>query len=221
MAVTILDENLGEWLNVAYIITSIAMMAHFGQKHKDRNLILAFVFSCTLWFLFMVAVNLDTLDKLLNNCKYDDNGFPDPSDPSTCHVTDQEYEEIELFCKESPECDESTVKSDLRHPIAEVLPDCVITILLALGALHAANFAYRDLKPENILLDSAGHVRLSDFGLAKAGVSALNTGASTFCGTPSYMAPEVLLGTGHGLAVDWWSFGALIHPLHAARAAWS
>ena len=81
-------------------------------------------------------------------------------------------------------------------------------ILLALDALHRARFVYRDLKPENILLDGEGHVRLSDFGLAKETSGALD--ASTFCGTPSYMAPEVLLGTGHGIAVDWWGFGTLM-----------
>ena len=77
-------------------------------------------------------------------------------------------------------------------------------ILLALEAIHAAGYVYRDLKPENVLLDGEGHIRLSDFGLAKESVTALNSGATTFCGTPSYMAPEVLLGTGHGVAVDWW-----------------
>ena len=88
-------------------------------------------------------------------------------------------------------------------------------ILLALEALHAAGYVYRDLKPENVLLDMEGHARLSDFGLAKAAVTALDSGGSTFCGTPSYMAPEVLLGTGHGKAVDWWSFGTIIFEMLA------
>ena len=86
-------------------------------------------------------------------------------------------------------------------------------ILLALEALHAAGYVYRDLKPENVLLDAEGHVRLSDFGLAKFDVTALDAGGTTFCGTPSYMAPEVLLGTGHGVAVDFWSLGTLIFEM--------
>ena len=83
-------------------------------------------------------------------------------------------------------------------------------ILLALQELHAHDVIYRDLKPENILLGADGHVCLSDFGLAREAVA---NGASTFCGTPSYMAPEVLLGVGHGKPVDWWSFGTLIYEM--------
>ena len=89
-------------------------------------------------------------------------------------------------------------------------------ILLALEAIHTAGFVYRDLKPENVLLDGEGHVRLSDFGLAKEakGDDSLETlSTKTFCGTPSYMAPEVLLGTGHGVPVDWWSLGTLIFEM--------
>ena len=86
-------------------------------------------------------------------------------------------------------------------------------ILLALGALHRAGFVYRDLKPENVLLDARGHISLSDFGLAKEGVRACDSGASTLCGTPSYMAPEVLRGRGHGLGVDWWGFGTLLYEM--------
>jgi serine/threonine protein kinase len=65
----------------------------------------------------------------------------------------------------------------------------------------------RDLKPENVLLDARGHVRLTDFGLSKEGISDNVSGAHSFCGTPEYLAPEILNRQGHGRAVDWWSLG--------------
>lgn len=68
--------------------------------------------------------------------------------------------------------------------------------------------AYRDLKPENILLDSDGHIKLVDFGFAKQ-VHGRET--YTLCGTPEYLAPEVIHNSGHGLAVDWWALGILIY----------
>ena len=63
--------------------------------------------------------------------------------------------------------------------------------------------AFRDLKPENILLDASGHVKLTDFGLCKESIDE-ETVTHTFCGTIEYMAPEILLRSGHGKAVDWW-----------------
>lgn len=86
-------------------------------------------------------------------------------------------------------------------------------ITLALEYVHKHNVIYRDLKPENVLLDASGNVRLTDFGLSKENIRELDTGAFSFCGTPEYLAPEILNRTGHGRAVDWWSLGALVFEM--------
>merc|ERR1712093_665410 len=85
-------------------------------------------------------------------------------------------------------------------------------ILLAIEYLHRLNIVYRDLKPENVLLDSDGHVKITDFGLSKEGISD-NVGAKSMCGTPEYLAPEILDKKGHGKAVDWYSLGALMYEM--------
>lgn len=104
------------------------------------------------------------------------------------------------------------LRRERAFPEARVL-QYAAEILLALQELHRHDVVYRDLKPENVLMDAEGHLALSDFGLAKEAITTLPGGASTFCGSPSYMAPEVLLGTGHGFAVDWWSFGTLVYEM--------
>lgn len=81
-------------------------------------------------------------------------------------------------------------------------------LTLALQHLHDQGIIYRDLKLENILMDHLGHVCLTDFGLSKQDFT--NKGATTFCGTPEYIAPELLKRQVYGPQVDWWSFGILL-----------
>lgn len=86
-------------------------------------------------------------------------------------------------------------------------------IACGLEYLHSAGVLYRDLKPENILLTGKGHICLTDFGISKEGLETDDARTATFCGTPEYLAPEVLKGGGYGKAVDWWSFGTLCYEM--------
>ena len=68
------------------------------------------------------------------------------------------------------------------------------------------------MKPENVLIDSEGYIKITDFGLSKENIYD-NIGAKSFCGTPEYLAPEIIEGKGHGLAVDWWSLGSILYEM--------
>jgi len=85
-------------------------------------------------------------------------------------------------------------------------------VVLALEHIHAKDVIYRDLKPENVLIDEVGYIRITDFGLSKKGVTGLKD-AQSICGTPEYLAPEVILKQGHGKPVDWWTFGCFLYEI--------
>ncbi|KAL7514534.1 hypothetical protein ACHAXN_013333 [Cyclotella atomus] len=89
------------------------------------------------------------------------------------------------------------------------------SVLTAFGHMHQHKIAYRDLKPENLVLNNAGYVKIVDFGLAKK----ITRGQTyTFCGTPDYLAPEVILNEGYDWAVDYWGLGVLIYEMTAGVA---
>ena len=88
----------------------------------------------------------------------------------------------------------------------------IAEILCALECLHGFNVIYRDLKPENILLDYQGHIALCDFGLCKLEMKDEDR-TNTFCGTPEYLAPELLLAQDYNKTVDWWTLGVLLYEM--------
>jgi len=82
----------------------------------------------------------------------------------------------------------------------------------ALGYMHSQDILYRDLKPENLLLDREGHIVLTDFGLCKEQLTTKDT-TGTFCGTPEYLAPEVITRQPYGMPIDWWCFGCVLYEM--------
>ena len=93
-----------------------------------------------------------------------------------------------------------------------------VAVIASVGVFHEKNIVYRDLKPENVLLGMDGSAKLGDFGFAK-----LEKGSHTytFCGTPGYVAPEVVLARGYGTSVDWWGLGVMMYVLLTGQQPFS
>ena len=100
-------------------------------------------------------------------------------------------------------------KGKLPEPHACFYSACVTS---AIAYMHSIFIVYRDLKPENLLLDATGYVKVVDFGFAKL-LTVDTARAWTLCGTPEYLAPEIVLSSGHTFSVDWWAMGILLFEL--------
>jgi len=111
--------------------------------------------------------------------------------------------------------------SQFQNFSEQVVSFVAAEILLALEAVHQQDCIYRDLKPENVLFDARGHVKLCDFGLARCGIKSFSCGTYSMCGTPEYMAPEMIIRIGYGFSVDFWALGIAIFEILTGSPPWT
>ena len=103
------------------------------------------------------------------------------------------------------------LRSNVTFPVPQT-KFYIAHIITVFEYLHSKNIIYRDLKPENILINKNGYLKLTDFGFAKQ-LDSEKAKTYTLCGTPEYLAPEIILNKGHGKAVDWWTLGILLFEM--------
>jgi serine/threonine protein kinase len=154
--------------------------------------------------------------RILRRCSYDN----DCPFIISLHSFFQADKKLHLVLEYIPGGDLYFHLSQWKHfpePLAKFF---LAEVLCAIEYLHSIFVAYRDLKPENIILDDACHVKLVDFGLAKEGVRSPLRGARSFCGTPEYLAPEILRRKGYGTAVDVWGMGMVLYEFLTGLPPW-
>eukprot|EP00019_Armaparvus_languidus_P006969 CAMPEP_0168601248 /NCGR_PEP_ID=MMETSP0420-20121227/13316_1 /TAXON_ID=498008 /ORGANISM="Pessonella sp." /LENGTH=432 /DNA_ID=CAMNT_0008639593 /DNA_START=1 /DNA_END=1299 /DNA_ORIENTATION=- len=128
-----------------------------------------------------------------------------------CFAAFQDEENLYFVLEYVPGGEMFTILRKRRQFPEELARLYAAQLVIALSSLHKKRIVYRDIKPENILIDADGNIKLVDFGFAKH----IEDKAWTICGTPEYMAPEIILSRGHDFGVDWWALGVLIYEMLA------